>query len=211
MTRSGCIEARVLASRCAFSYLPMLYQIISLVLDVAVGLVCGACLLRLYMQQQRIPMSSRAGNPIGPFIFALTDWLVLPLRMALPKVAALDVASLVAAVLLELGQYLVLWLLQGATQSLALMAVLALFGVVRVALSGLIGLVMVYALLSWVQAQSPASDLLDRLVAPLLSPIRRHLPLVGGVDLSPLALLLLLQVLTMLTGGLQSLALMALA
>jgi YggT family protein len=91
------------------------------------------------------------------------------------------------------------------------MAVLALFGVVRVALSGLIGLVMVYALLSWVQARSPVSDLLDRLVAPLLSPIRRHLPLVGGVDLSPLALLLLLQVLTLLTGGLQTLALMAVA
>lgn len=189
----------------------MLYQIISLVLDVAVGLVCGACLLRLYMQHQRIPLSARAGNPIGPFIFALTDWLVLPLRMALPKLAALDVASLVAALVLELAQYLVLWLLQGATQSLALMAVLALFGVVRVALSGLIGLVMVYALLSWVQARSPVSDLLDRLVAPLLSPIRRHLPLVGGVDLSPLALLLLLQVLTLLTGGLQSLALMAVA
>ena len=186
----------------------MLYQIISLVLDVAVGLVCGACLLRLYMQQQRIPMSARAGNPIGPFIFALTDWLVLPLRMALPKVAALDVASLLAALLLELAQYLVLWMLQGATQSLALMAVLALFGVVRVALSGL---VMVYALLSWVQARSPISDLLDRLVAPLLSPIRRHMPLVGGVDLSPLALLLLLQVLTLLTGGLQSLALMSVA
>ena len=189
----------------------MLYQIISLVLDVAVGLVCGTCLLRLYMQQQRIPMSARAGNPVGPFIFALTDWLVLPLRRVLPKLAALDVASLLAALLLQLAQYLVLWLLQGATQSPGLVAILAVFGVVRVAVSGLTGLVMIYALLSWVQARSPVSDLLDRLVAPLLSPIRRHLPLMGGVDLSPLALLLLLQVLVMLTGGLQSMALMAAA
>ena len=189
----------------------MLYQIISLVLDVAVGLVCGVCLLRLYMQQQRIPMSARAGNPIGPFIFALTDWLVLPLRRILPKLAALDLASLVAAFLLQLAEFAVLWLLQGAAQSLALVAVLAVFGLLRVALSGLTGLVMIYALLSWVQARSPASDLLDRLVAPLLSPIRRHLPLMGGVDLSPLALLLLLQVLVLLTGGLQSMALMAAA
>ena len=189
----------------------MLYQIISLVLDVAVGLVCGTCLLRLYMQQQRIPMSARAGNPVGPFIFALTDWLVLPLRRVLPKLAALDVASLLAALLLQLAQYLVLWLLQGATQSPGLVAILAVFGVVRVAVSGLTGLVMIYALLSWVQARSPVSDLLDRLVAPLLSPIRRHLPLMGGVDLSPLALLLLLQVVSLLTGGLQSIALMAVA
>ena len=192
-------------------YVPMLYQIISLVLDVAVGLVCGVCLLRLYMQQQRIPMSARAGNPIGPFIFALTDWVVLPLRRVLPKLSALDLASLVAAFLLQLAQFLVLWLLQGAAQSLALVGVLAVFGLLRVALSGLTGLVMIYALLSWVQARSPVAALLDRLVAPLLSPIRRHMPLMGGVDLSPLALLLLLQVLVMLTGGLQSMALMAAA
>lgn len=189
----------------------MLYQIVSLVLDVAVGLVCGVCLLRMYMQQQRIPMSARAGNPIGPFIFALTDWVVLPLRRVLPKLSALDLASLVAAFLLQLAQFVLLWLLQGAAQSLALVGVMAVFGLLRVALSGLTGLVMIYALLSWVQARSPVADLLDRLVAPLLSPIRRHMPLMGGIDLSPLALLLLLQVLVMLTGGLQSMALMAAA
>jgi YggT family protein len=163
------------------------------------------------MQQQRIPMSARAGNPIGPFIFAMTDWVVMPLRRVLPKLAALDVASLVAALLLQLAQYGVLWLLQGAAQSVALVATLAVFGLLRVAISGLTGLVMIYALLSWVQARSPVSDLLDRLVTPLLSPIRKHLPLMGGVDLSPLALLLLLQVLAMLIGGLQSMALMAVA
>ncbi|MEI7515793.1 MAG: YggT family protein [Betaproteobacteria bacterium] len=189
----------------------MLYQIISLVLDVAVGLVCGACLLRLYMQQQRIPMSARTGNPVGPFLFALTDWLVLPLRRVLPTVASLDVASLLSALLVQLAQYLLLWLLQGATQGMGVVLVLALFGLLRVAISGVTGLVMIYALLSWVQARSPVSDLLDRLVAPLLSPIRRHLPLMGGVDLSPLALLVLLQVASLLTGALQSMALMAVA
>ena len=189
----------------------MLYQIISLVLDVAAGVVCGACVLRLYMQQLRIPMSARTGNPIGPFLFALTDWLVLPMRRVLPQMASLDLASLLAALLLQLTQYLLLWLLQGATQGLGVVAVLALFGLLRVAVSGLTGLVMIYALLSWVQARSPVSDLLDRLVAPLLSPIRRHLPLMGGVDLSPLALLLLLQVVSLITGGLQSMALMAVA
>lgn len=189
----------------------MLYQIVSLVLDVAAGLLCGACLLRLYMQQQRIPMSARTGNPLGPFLFALTDWLVLPLRRVLPQLASFDLASLFAALLLQLVQYLLLWLLQGATQGLGVVAVLALFGLLRVAVSGLTGLMIIYALLSWVQARSPVSDLLDRLVAPLLSPIRRHLPLLGGVDLSPLALLLLLQVVSLLTGGLQSMALMAVA
>jgi YggT family protein len=187
----------------------MLYQIISLVLDVVVGLVCGACLLRLYMQQQRIPMSARAGNPLGPFLFALTDWLVLPLRRVLPKLAAFDLASLIAALLLELAQYLVLWLLQGAAQGLGVVAILALFGVLRVAVSGLTGLVLIYALLSWVKARSPVEDFLGRLVEPLLLPLRRHIPLIGGVDLSALVLLVLLQVGALLTADLQRMALTA--
>ena len=56
----------------------MVYQIFSFLLDVVAGLLGGACLLRLYMQHQRVPF----GNPIGRFVFALTDWLVLPLRRA---------------------------------------------------------------------------------------------------------------------------------
>ena len=172
----------------------MLYQIVYLLLDVTVGLVAGMCVLRAYMQFQRIPMSVRAGNPAGPFIFAVSDWIVLPLRRVLPRTAALDLASVLAALLLELAQFAVLWLLQGAQGDGLSVPVMAFFGVLRLVVSGLTGLVLLYALLSWVQNRSAATDLLDRLVAPPLTPIRRHLPLVGGVDLSPLALLLILQV-----------------
>ena len=82
--------------------------------------------------------------------------------------------------------------------------VLALFGVVRMTISALTGLVIVYAVLSWVQTQSHLSDLLERLVAPALTPIRRVIPLVGGVDLSPLALLVLLQIAAIVLGAMQA-------
>lgn len=189
----------------------MLYQIISLLLEVTAGLLTGVCLLRLYMQYQRIPMSERSGNPLGRFIFALTDWLVLPLRRIVPAVGRWDTASLLAAWLLQLGQLLILWLLAGAATGMVSLLVMAVFGVLRMVLSGLTGLVIVYAVLSWVQTQSPLSDLLDRLVAPVLTPIRRRLPLVGGVDLSPLALLVLLQVATIVLGSVQSTVLMAMS
>jgi YggT family protein len=189
----------------------MLYQIISLLLEVTAGLLTGVCLLRLYMQYQRIPMSERSGNPLGRFIFALTDWLVLPLRRIVPAVGRWDTASLLAAWLLQLGQLLILWLLAGAATGMVSLLVMAVFGVLRMVLSGLTGLVIVYAVLSWVQTQSPLSDLLDRLVAPVLTPIRRLLPLVGGVDLSPLALLVLLQVATIVLGSVQSTVLMAMS
>jgi YggT family protein len=102
-----------------------------------------------------------------------------------------------AAFVLELAQFGVLWLLQGAQGDGLSVPVMAFFGVLRLVVSGLTGLVLLYALLSWVQVHSAATDLLDRLVAPPLTPIRRHLPLVGGVDLSPLALLLILQIANM--------------
>ncbi len=182
----------------------MLYQIVSLLLEVAAGLLTGIFLLRLYMQHQRIPMSARSGNPMGPFMFALTDWLVLPLRRVLPAVGRLDTASLVAAFLTQLTLFGAQWLMLGGGAGWISVPVLALFGVVRMTISALTGLVIVYAVLSWVQTQSHLSDLLERLVAPALTPIRRVIPLVGGVDLSPLALLVLLQIAAIVLGAMQA-------
>ncbi len=187
---------------------PMLYQILSLLLEVIVGVVASACLLRLYMQQQAIAMSVRSGNPLGRFVFALTDWLVLPLRRVLPPMGRWDTSSLVAAFLLELSQFSLLWLLMGQAGNYVTVLILAAFGLVRLVISGLTGLVIVYAVLSWVQARSVMSDVIERLVAPILSPVRRVVPLLGGVDLSPLVLLVLLQVAAIVLGHLQASALM---
>jgi YggT family protein len=181
----------------------MFFQIISFLLDVAAGLLGGACLLRLFMQHQRVPF----GNPVGRFVFALTDWLVLPLRKVLPPVGRWDTASLVAAYLIQLAQYALLWLLAGRGAGVELVPLFALFGLLRLVISALTALVIVYAILSWVRADSPITDVIDRLCAPLLRPFRRVIPLVGGIDLSPLALLVLLQVASILLAGLQGSAL----
>lgn len=192
-----------------FSCQPMFYQIISLLLEVVTGVLSGACLLRLYMQHQRIPMSARSGNPLGRFVFALTDWLVLPLRRVLPAMGRWDTASLLSAYLLQLAQFMLLWLLAGANDGLFAVPILAGFGMVRLAISGLTGLLIVYAVLSWVQTASLMADLVERLCAPPLTPIRRLVPLIGGVDLSPLVLLVLLQVAAIVLGHLQGLMLLA--
>ena len=188
----------------------MLYQITSLLLEVAAGLLAGTCLLRLYMQYQRIPMSVRSGNPLAKFIFALTDWLVLPLRRVIPAVGRWDLASLVGAFLIQLAQFLILWALTGMGANLVSVVVMAAFGLVRMAISGMTGLIIIYAILSWVQTQSVAADFLERLVMPLLIPIRRVVPLIGGLDLSPLVLLVLLQVLGIVLGNVQAAVLVAL-
>lgn len=179
------------------------YQILSFLLDVAAGLLGGTCLLRLYMQYQRVPF----GNPVGRFVFALTDWIVLPLRRILPAVRRVDTASLVAAFLIQLLQVVLLWLVAGRPGAGAMLPLLALFELARLVVSALTALVIVYAVLSWVNADSPMADVVDRLCAPLLRPWRRLIPLVGGIDLSPLAFLVVLQVISIVLASLQASAL----
>ncbi|GAC1530784.1 MAG: YggT family protein [Ramlibacter sp.] len=171
----------------------MVYQIFSFLLDVVAGLLGGACLLRLYMQHQRVPF----GNPIGRFLFALTDWLVLPMRRLLPAYRRWDTARLLGAYLVELAQFALLWSLVGRG-GFETVFVIALLGLVRLAISSATAVVLAYVVLSWVQNDSPLGDVIQRLCIPLLRPIRRVIPLVGGIDLSPLVLLVLLQVLSML-------------
>lgn len=176
----------------------MFYQIPSFLLDVLTGLLGGACLLRLYMQYHRVPF----GNPLGRFVFALTDWIVLPLRRVVPAVQRWDLASAAAAWLLVMAKYLLLMLLAGGLR-LGILPLLSLFGLLQLVVSGLTALLVVYAVLSWVPDASPLlKGLIDRLAEPLLRPLRRFVPLVGGVDLSPLVAIVLLQVGAIVLGNL---------
>lgn len=185
----------------------MIQQILQFLLEVISGLIAGACLLRMYMQAQRIAFN----NPIGQLVFALSNWLVLPLRKMLPVRGKYDWASLAGAVLVMLVQYLLLWLLIGGSGAAALVPVLAVFGVVRMVLTGLIGILIVYAILSWVQPQSPIAGILHRLSEPVLRPLRKVIPLIGGVDLSALVAIIALQILLMVLASLQFNALAAVA
>lgn len=172
----------------------MLYQIVSLLLDVAVSLIAGTCLLRLYMQWQRINLSLRMGHPLAPFIFSLTNWLILPLRRVLPAIGRVDSACLVGAYAMVFAKVLVQWIWMGAITPLPSMALLAGFELLHLALSALSWLVIAYAVLSWFRGTSDLGYFLSQLIDPLLAPLRRVVPMVGGVDLSLLALLVLLKI-----------------
>ncbi|SDO02817.1 YggT family protein [Polaromonas sp. JS666] len=179
----------------------MLIRILSFLLETIFFLLIAAALLRAWMNWVRVNMSAQPGS----FVMALTDWLVKPLRRALPRSLAqsrVDWASVIAAAVLALA-YALLWallfgLLLGALEwaPVILLTLLsfALKMLVRVALQTLFILVLGFAILSWVQPGSPAYALLGRLTEPVLAPLRRVIPVVGGVDISALVLIVLLQI-----------------
>ena len=189
----------------------MLIRILGFLLETLFFVLIGAALLRAWMNWLRVNMRAQPGT----FVMAATDWLVKPLRRALPKTwvqSRVDWASVVAAGLLAF-LYAALWgllfgVLLGMTQwlpGLAGTAVLALLvfaakALIRIALQTMMVMVFGFAILSWVQPGSPAYALLGRLTEPLLAPLRRVIPSVGGVDLSALVLILILQISLMVLG-----------
>lgn len=172
----------------------MLLQIFSLILHFAVGLVAGTCLLRMYMHLQGINLSRSGGNPLAPFVFAVSNWIVLPVRRFVPAIGRLDTASLVAAYAVLLAKHSLLWLVAGATAHWLGLITHAGFELVSVILSSVMWLMLIYVLMSWMKTTSDAAYFLAQLVEPMLRPIRRVLPHMGGIDLSPIAVLLLIQI-----------------
>jgi YggT family protein len=170
-------------------------QAIVFLLDAIVSFFCTLFLLRFMMQAMRVSFASQ----IGDFVVKLTNWAVKPLRRIIPGVGGLDWASLLAALALQLlftgiivgtaarfGEVD----LMGVAPMILLHAVVSLL---RLAVYILIGALILQAVLSWVNPYSPLSAPAYQLTRPLLDPIRRILPTISGIDLSPLVAILLLQ------------------
>ncbi len=172
----------------------MLTHIFSLLIEVLASVVAAAALLRLYLQFHFIPLSIKSGNPFAPFLFATTNWLVIPLRKVFPSWGRFDSASFVAAFLVMVVKCAALGALGVLSNEPLALVLDCIYAMLSLILSCLSSLTIAYALLSWIQRDSPVFDLMSRMILPLLAPIRRRLPAVGGLDISVFALLILLQI-----------------
>ncbi len=177
----------------------MLAQIVSLLLGTLTDLLALGFLARIWMQWSRAPFRT----PIGQFVTAVTNWAALPLRRVIPGFFGVDLASLLAAWLAQVAFYAVMAALAGASGGSALaISWMAALAVLRLFIYLLMGIVIIAALLSWINPYSPFMGFFDSLAHPLVAPMRRVLPLVGGIDLSPLLVLLLLQAALIVLSGL---------
>lgn len=179
----------------------MFDQAVKFILDVAFGLLVYAFLLRFLMQALRAPFR----NPFGQAVMALTDWAVKPLRKAIPGIGGYDWASLVAAWLVQVAWIVALMALLGSgfkALSGGAVAYVLLAGVLELLKSAIwlmIVVVIVQAVLSWVAPDGPLAGLLNALTFPFLRPLRRVIPPLGGsLDLTPLILIVIFQLVLML-------------
>jgi len=184
----------------------MLNNVLLLIVDTAVSLITLVLLARFFMQWQRVSFR----NQIGQFVVTATDWVVRPLRRVIPGLFGLDMASLVPAwafqTLLVVFEILIRGVALGGDGAGIVLGVLGLglVEVLRMMVYLVFGVVLISAVLSWVSPHAPAAAVIDALAAPFLRPFRRVVPTISNVDLSPLVLLLVLQILLMVLGGMRN-------
>ena len=161
--------------------------ILQLIVDTVAGVLGGVLLLRFWMQVTRV----RPPASIGQFTFTLTDWLVRPLRRIVPGMGGYDWASLIGAFLVVLAASSIL-LLAGASGQHVLLY--ALFRILNWIIYGFMGLLIIEVIFSWINPHAPLAPFVRALTDPLLRPLRRVIPPLGGLDITVLVALILRQI-----------------
>ncbi|QLE84684.1 YggT family protein [Shewanella sp. Scap07] len=152
-------------------------------------------ILRIWLQLARADFY----NPFSQFIVKATHPIVAPMRRILPSLGNLDTASVVLALLVVVAKFVILSLMAGANIDIVTILIISIVSVIKEAGVLLFWMLIIRAILSWVsQGHNPIEMVMGQLTEPLLSPIRRLLPPMGGLDLSLLVMMIILNFLNIL-------------
>lgn len=133
-------------------------------------------------------------NPISQFLVKATHLPSKPIRTVLPTYKSFDLASLTLAILVKVVVTLIVMGISGSGFSPATLLVWSVLSIISLILEiyfyGLIAVIII----SWVAPHSnhPAVSLLQQLMEPVMAPFRKILPPMGGIDLSPIFLILVI-------------------
>lgn len=161
------------------------------------GLYLLIVLLRFILQLVR----ANFYNPLCQFIVRATQPLLQPLRRLIPSIGGLDTASLVLAIIVQLVlMALTLMLLGYGVDNPVQLLIWSIIGITALFIKVFFFVLIISVILSWVApgTHNPAAELINQICEPLLAPIRRFMPNLGGLDLSPIVAFLLLNLIDML-------------
>jgi len=168
-----------------------MYFLVNTVFDLYLLIV----LLRLWLQWARADFY----NPFSQFIVKVTQPILTPMRRMIPSIGGFDTATFVLALVVAIVKVYIL-IAMGMMQASVIGVFIFSIGIVIKEIFKMIFWVLILqAILSWVsQGRSPIEYVMRQLTEPLLAPIRRFIPPMGGLDFSVLVALIALQFLQML-------------
>ncbi len=181
---------------------------LSFLLNTLIDLYVMVVALRFVMQAVRADYY----NPVAQFVVKATNPVLVPLRKLVPGLFGQDMAALLLCLALLLGKLYLFSAMGLGPASIAgyhvplssaaplLMLALAAVDLLALFFNIFFFAIIIMAVLSWINPghYNPVSGLLSSISAPVLDPVRRFMPPLGGLDLSPLVALIILQVLKIL-------------
>ena len=168
-------------------------EIFAYVVQTFLSLYLVAMLLRFLLQLVRADFY----NPICQFLVKVTNPLVIPLRRVVPAIGGIDTASLLLAFLLQMACIAALVFIKfGGFPPIGILLMGGVLGVVALLVNIYFFALLAMIILSWVAAGSrhPAIYLLYQITEPVMAPFRKVLPSMGGLDLSPILVFILINI-----------------
>lgn len=155
--------------------------------DTLIFLFTLVLMLRLLLQWVRADFY----NPVSQFTVKVTNPVVIPLRRIIPGFGGIDIATLLLIFVFTAIRILAVYLINGFEPNEIIGIPLlfrVLFDVIDLLLNVFLFAIFIQAILSWVNPDpyNPVASLLHSLTTPVLSPIRRIIPSIGGIDISPI-------------------------
>jgi YggT family protein len=163
------------------------------IIQTAITLYMLAMLLRFLLQLVRADFY----NPICQFLVKITNPLVLPVRRIVPGYGGLDFSSLLLTIVLQLvGILALLWLFGAGVPPIGSLLLWSVLGVVGLLVNIYFFALLAMIILSWVAPGSPnpAVMLLHQITEPVMAPLRKVLPPMGGLDFSPILVFILINI-----------------
>ncbi|MBL8270786.1 YggT family protein [Steroidobacter sp.] len=171
-----------------------------------VGTLLQVLLVIVFLLRVLLPLArADSRNQLSQAVIRMTNPLVMPLRKVLPPIGKVDTASVVALIIVQAAAVALLWLLGGypGVFTPGQFAFVVFLTLITTVLNFYIFAMVLYAILSWIApgTYSPAAALLDTLCEPLLRPVRRLIPPLGGIDFSALFVIVGLQAINIALGS----------
>ncbi len=165
-------------------------------IEAVFGLYMLLVILRLLLQFVRADFY----NPLSQFLVKATNPLLKPLRRIIPGVAGIDFASVVLLLLLEMIKLTLLMFFAGQSLGLVGLVVLSIAGLMELLLNVYMISIILQIILSWIGpgGSNPLTGILYAINEPVMAPARRILPAMGGIDLSPILVFLVIGLLRIL-------------
>lgn len=172
-----------------------LTQVGMLVINTLVGLYLLLVILRFLLQLVRADFY----NPISQFIVKATNPPLIPLRKFIPGWGGIDLASLTLALIVQIIAIVLILLLNGVQPPLQVL-MWAAIGIISLVLKVYFWGLLITVIASWLAPNSynPALILINQILEPAVKPVRKMMPDMGGIDISPIIMFLLIQVLEIL-------------